>query len=466
MKTTFLATLLIFQVSTVIAQGGPPQFNSVITALEFDAEGRLYVGGFFSEVAGMPAVGLVRWDGAAWEPLGDGTMDVGAMRFVGDTLYVGGENLDPHANHEQVARWTPEGFEPFGTFRHRCCGSPTIYAIEADPNGGLIVAGNFTEVDTFFEANSLARWRDAQWETIGARIEGTIIVDDAMDAVLGVLTDSQNVYIAGLFDRVGTLETGGLAKWTGSAWEGLATGPESVYVLVFGPEGSLYAGGGFTDIDGKEINRIARWDGTAWEPLGAGIDGEILFGSGVSALAADAEYVYAAGDFESAGGIPANNIARWDGQSWEPLGGGLNSRVDVLRVGPDGSLYAAGFFTEAGGVPVSQLARWDGERWHAVGIVAPVGTEEVDPAPGDRFSLFPNPADSRFTVGLDVSESGPVRVLLYDLLGRHVATPLDAWLPAGSHRMPIDVSPLSAGIYLVWIEHAGQRKTSMLRVIH
>jgi hypothetical protein len=62
--------------------------------------------------------------------------------------------------------------------------------------------------------------------------------------------------------------------------------------------------------------------------------------------------LYAGGLFTQAGGIPANNIARWNGSSWSVLGGsdhGTNGYVKTLAFGLDGSLYAGDYFSRAGG---------------------------------------------------------------------------------------------------------------------
>ena len=39
---------------------------------------------------------------------------------------------------------------------------------------------------------------------------------------------------------------------------------------------------------------------------------------------------------------------------------GLNGEVNAVVVGPDGSLYVGGNFTIAGGVAANNIARWDG----------------------------------------------------------------------------------------------------------
>ena len=84
------------------------------------------------------------------------------------------------------------------------------------------------------------------------------------------------------------------------------------------------------------------------------------------ALAVSGSDVYAGGDFTTAGGSAANNIAKWDGSSWSALGSGMNSSVHALAVsGSD--LYAGGSFTTAGGNAATYIAKWNGSSWSALG---------------------------------------------------------------------------------------------------
>src|SRR5690606_27259173 len=87
--------------------------------------------------------------------------------------------------------------------------------------------------------------------------------------------------------------------------------------------------------------------------------------------------LYVAGSFDRADGAPIYNIARWDGETWEPVGRGLNTTVESLCVfdedgpGPKRpALFAGGQFSrEVGGEPQSliRIARWDGSAWTDVG---------------------------------------------------------------------------------------------------
>jgi hypothetical protein len=128
--------------------------------------------------------------------------------------------------------------------------------------------------------------------------------------------------------------------------------------------GELIAGGLFTAAGGIPANNIARWNGSIWQPLGSGasngtdgyVDAVIVYGN----------ELIVAGGFTSAGGTSANNIARWDGSSWQTLGFGTNDRVSHLAV-YNGELIATGYFTTAGGAPASHIARWNGTTWQQLG---------------------------------------------------------------------------------------------------
>lgn len=96
----------------------------------------------------------------------------------------------------------------------------------------------------------------------------------------------------------------------------------------------------------------------------------------VYALARDGEKVYVGGELISAGGLPVNNIAMWDGSRWHDMGGGVSigtsaARVYALAVDPYGDVYVGGWFTQAGtgenAVAVRNLALWNGSAWGNLG---------------------------------------------------------------------------------------------------
>lgn len=143
---------------------------------------------------------------------------------------------------------------------------------------------------------------------------------------------------------------------------------------------SVYVGGAFTSAGGVPAQGLARWDGTNWAAIGGG-----LFPTPTSlrAMAVYGGAVFVAGlmtnVFDTNGfNVPVTNIAAWNGSNWLALNGGTDGAVSVLAV-HDGWLYAAGSFTNAGGVNARGIARWNGTNWTNVG-------GSVD---GQVFSLAP-----------------------------------------------------------------------------
>ncbi len=93
--------------------------------------------------------------------------------------------------------------------------------------------------------------------------------------------------------------------------------------------------------------------GSSWSALGSGTNGP------VSAIAVNGTDVIAGGSFATAGGVSANNIAKWDGVSWSALGTGMDGSVLTVAF-VSGNLYAGGTFTNAGTVTANHIAMWNG----------------------------------------------------------------------------------------------------------
>lgn len=70
--------------------------------------------------------------------------------------------------------------------------------------------------------------------------------------------------------------------------------------------------------------------------------------------------LYAGGLIDTAGGVPGDHIARWDGSDWSPLGSGMSDSVLAPTVFADGggpALYAGGTFASALDSPDPCLAK-------------------------------------------------------------------------------------------------------------
>lgn len=91
-------------------------------------------------------------------------------------------------------------------------------------------------------------------------------------------------------------------------------------------------------------------------------------GTTVYAIEEDGNGVIVGGSFYQIGGIIANNIARWNGNSWEAIGEGIPGTVrDIVR--HNGTLYITGMFYPSGYNGYGICARWNGSTWELVGPV-------------------------------------------------------------------------------------------------
>jgi hypothetical protein len=132
----------------------------------------------------------------------------------------------------------------------------------------------------------------------------------------------------------------------------------------------VVAGGWFQTAGGISANRVARWDGTQWLGMGAGGMNDCVY-----ALAPSNHALYAGGEFTTANGHTVNFIARWGGAAWGPVGTGFHPWYSSDRVLTLGSykdrLIAGGSFVYDG---LTNVAQWDGTSWTNIGGGGPNGS--------------------------------------------------------------------------------------------
>jgi hypothetical protein len=68
---------------------------------------------------------------------------------------------------------------------------------------------------------------------------------------------------------------------------------------------------------------------------------------------------------------------------------------------------------------------------------------------------YPNPFNPVTTIGFRTAEAGMVKLQVFDLLGREVATLVHQRLAAGVHSTRFDASGLSTGVYVYRLEVVG-----------
>lgn len=85
-----------------------------------------------------------------------------------------------------------------------------------------------------------------------------------------------------------------------------------------------------------------------------------------------------------------------------------------------------------------------------------------------RVSLgqnYPNPFNPGTTIEFTIEQSGHVLLMVYDVLGREVATLVSETLHAGSHTAVFDASQMPTGVYLYTLQTDAQRITRKMLLV-
>jgi hypothetical protein len=217
------------------------------------------------------------------------------------------------------------------------------------------------------------RWDGTQWNGVGPGLASVVwdqkVFDDGSGPAMFV---AGSPLVLGFPNFTWTL---GIAKWTGSKWESLGTGinGEGRAMAIFDDGGgeALFVGGNFHMAGGQPALRMARWRDGQWSALGEGLNGRVLTLAVFDDGSGRGPALYAGGEFTMSGTTVVNHLARWNGTSWEAVGGGVTGgAVHTLCVfDEDGAaganapaIFVGGDFTMAGGVISPGIARWGVQR--------------------------------------------------------------------------------------------------------
>jgi hypothetical protein len=332
-------------------------------------EDRLIVGGSFERAGGQPANGIAAWDGSAWSALAEwpipGRARVTALAVFNGQLVAAWTRWNGSTYTSQVAR-LESMWQPIGTVTYSGLGGyqPSVSVLRVF-EGQLLAAGWFSSIGGASVRN-LAAWDGTQWQAFStdttldwAHIESLVVHQDSL--IVGSWYDCSPP------DGDQFVPCPFVARWQDGSWQPLSNQDAFPSGELLVHEGQLLSLGYF----GPGEGRVARWDGLAWSPLAKG------------SHAAHPDLVHALGVYDGnlmlLGHGPA--FAQWAGSGWRPLGegffGGYGPSAGGSNTFMDGVVYAfanfrgdtiaAGSFTLlADGSTTRNLARWDGQAWQPV----------------------------------------------------------------------------------------------------
>ncbi|MCB0793678.1 MAG: hypothetical protein KDB88_02985, partial [Flavobacteriales bacterium] len=267
-----------------------------------------------------------------------------------------------------------------------------------------IYCAGAVKIDTaqWFTNNPVLRYTNGQWDTLGAfnniiwtfaHFQDTLFVGGDFTTVEGMPVDKMACFANGSWhpcgsfsNRVRTLKVlggelyavGAFVVADGDTCFGIARRSSGQWI----PVGDLQPAS-FSTLNDVELfngniiisgairvlpgNRLAQFDGTTWSSVGQGVVGTL---SGPLCLNSFQGSLYIGGQIRTSEGNAGENVMRWDGSAFHPIGDGIrqvlgtSSTATVTSlVEHDGLLYAGGGYFFVDSMPANGLATWDGTQW-------------------------------------------------------------------------------------------------------
>jgi hypothetical protein len=253
------------QTDTWAVLGSATALNAAVEALAVGPDGRIYVGGSFTNASGIAAADFIAvWNPAtaAWAALSTGmNAVVSALAFSGPLLYAGGNFTTAGGGAAaRVAVWDGSAWAALGTGANA-----QVFALAAIPGGGVYIGGLFTNGGGVAAADAIGGWDGAAWFALSS----------GMDAQVNALAVGPNglLYAGGVFTTAGGVTAGGVAVWNGVGWQQLGSGfsspgtdtPNSFAVR---PDGSLLIASTGAVVDPGTPNAVFAWNGSAYVSAG------------------------------------------------------------------------------------------------------------------------------------------------------------------------------------------------------
>lgn len=268
-----------------------------------DTNGDLYVVGQFTQIGGVAANNIAKWNGTAWSALGAGLSAQGTSICIAD-------------------------------------------------NGQIYVVGNFLTAGGI-SSPLCARWDRFQWRSVGTPPGLPSDITAGVGITKGI--DGKTIYVSGqppVTTHVYSLNTdtnlftalGDIFNWTPN-------------VLITDKDGTLYAGGFFYQYGTSPIylRKLAFWNGETWTQIGDGLSQLNDTTEAVFALAFDLNGdLLIGGRFTNAGLVNNNNLVKWSGDrrasgkwngpdfSCKPFGAPDSTDIEDILVHPNGDIYLCG----------------------------------------------------------------------------------------------------------------------------
>jgi hypothetical protein len=461
-------------------------------------QGKLFAGGSFTHAGTTSLLRLARWNGSDWSAVGLGvSAPVHALLSWGTDLIVGGEFVVAGTvDANRIARWDGTNW---GTYGLGMDGAVRALAIFRD---SLVAGGEFRWASGN-PVHGIARWDGNEWQNLGqgvSRVAGLATVNAL--AVYG-----GELVAGGQFDYVGsTIRARGMGRWNGIGWSAFAEGAGgTVYTLAVNGS-DLYAGG-TVDLGCCLSGGLLRWSGSAWDSLGTGLGTNYGSRDGIAqALLVNGPRLWVGGKFVNAGRKSASYVARWtldttpvavedlavasaaDGVhlAWRLAGDGPQALAGV-RV--ERAEQAAGPYADISVAPLAPAVHMHFDDatvdpghvyWYRLQLVGPDGgtlstppvriTAFAGAAPTALLDARQPPSGGPAVIRFSLGSEARYRLVLYDARGRQVRALAAGPGVRGENVRSWDLRdeagrPAGRGVYFVRLTAGGVNSTRKLALL-
>jgi hypothetical protein len=238
----------------------------------------------------------------------------------------------------------------------------------------------------------LKSWDGSAWQELGGSGSGNGLgkasTAQTTPCAPGLALDSQGNPLVAFASQESAASYVLLRRWDGTGWtdlggSGAAPGLASEIhahcaALALDSQGQPYVAFIVQSTDGYAV---VHYNGTAWEPVG-GTSGKVsgFYAGGAATLLVDQQdhpVLFAPAQTLIGGNFSAAYVVRWDGASWQGLGGssqssGLsastygNAGHVAGQIASDGSIWALWPERDGQGVDSLHVKQWDGTVWNNV----------------------------------------------------------------------------------------------------
>lgn len=357
--------------------GFQAEVNAPVRAIAVQPDGRIVIGGDFTSVNGVPRNGVARLktDGdldLSFNPGlgagGGGSVNTLGLQVDGKVLIGGGFVTFDGTNRGRIAQLNSNGGLDL-SFDPGSGANGEVTALAVQTNGQIVIAGDFTSVNTS-NRSRVAR----------LNANGSLDTSFATSSIGGVrclaLQPDGRVLIGGFFSSIGGTPRSQIARLRGDGSLDISFYPASapnspVWSVALQNDGKILITGLFWDF-GSTYYGIARLHGDG--SLDVGFNHPYVNNNVFSMVVQPDAKIILGGWFSTVDGTARTGVARLnpDGTLDSTFAPGLDRpSVYSLALQPDGKALLGGDFTRVNGLARVRIARLNPD------VTAPVGNLSV-----------------------------------------------------------------------------------------